>query len=166
VQTDGYKTDKMDLNFPELSFPQYSFKIRHQHDVGEIFDSVRRKYVRLTPEEWVRQHIVMYLVHEKKFPVSRLSVEHALKYNQLSRRADIVFFGKYGQPLLVTECKAPEIKINQQVFDQVVRYNYVLKVKYIMVSNGIQNYCCEVDYEKQKCNFLNDIPEYSIMYDD
>lgn len=153
----------MELPFPSLSFPSYPFKFKKEGNHYAVFDAIRKKYVRLTPEEWVRQHVVLYLMHEKSYPASRISVEHSLKYNSLSRRADILFFGKYGLPMLVVECKAPDIKINQQVFDQVVRYNYMLRVRYVMVTNGIQNYCCEVNYENQHCNFLDDIPDYSVM---
>lgn len=156
----------MDLPFPSLSFPSYPFKMKKEGSHYSVFDAIRKKYVRLTPEEWVRQHVVLYLMYEKSYPAARISVEHSFKFNNLSRRADVLFFGKYGQPLLVVECKAPDVKINQQVFDQVVRYNYVVRVRYIMVTNGIQNYCCEVNYENQQCNFLNDIPDYSLMSED
>jgi type I site-specific restriction endonuclease len=155
----------MDLKVPKLGFPDYNFKIKQKAADFLIFDNIRKKYVSLTPEEWVRQHMVMYLTEDKGFPSSRISVEHALKINNLIRRADIVFFGRYGQPLLVVECKAPDVKINQQVFDQVVRYNYILKVSYILVTNGRDSYCCSVDYREQKCNFLKQIPDYTLIDD-
>ena len=141
----------------QLNFPPYDFKIKSSDKVKQIFDIVRRKFVKLTAEEWVRQHFIHYLVNEKKFPKSLLAVEMAIKVNRQEKRCDIVGFDKAGKPLLIVECKAPEVNISQKTFDQVARYNIELKVKYLAVSNGLNHYFCEIDFEKKSYRFLNEI---------
>lgn len=155
----------MDGKLPTLLFPDYPFRVQKSKGELKIFDNVRKKFVALTPEEWVRQHVIMYLNKDKGFPLSRLSVEQSIKINHLNQRADLLFYDKYRQPLLVVECKAPNVKISQKVFDQAVRYNYVLKVRYILVTNGMSTYCCEVDYDQQICSFLKDVPAYNQIND-
>jgi len=144
----------------KLNLPDYEYNIKEQNGVTLIFDVFRKKYVVLSPEEWVRQNFLMYLVGEKNFPKSLISVEAGLKVYKRSKRTDIVVYDKQGTPLLIVECKAPEIKINQNVFDQIIRYNIALKVKYLIVTNGLEHFCCLLDYKNNSYNFLEEIPEY------
>ena len=113
------------------------------------------------PEEWVRQHCVQYLIHEKKYPKSLINVEKELKVNNLRKRYDIVVFNPDGSIHLIVECKAPKIKIDQSTFDQIARYNLALKASYLMVTNGINHYYCQMDFDDERYQFLKDIPEYS-----
>ncbi len=144
-----------------LIFPEYDFKVRHEGTRSFIFDIIRKQYVTLTPEEWVRQHWLHYLVEERKYPRSLIAVEMSLKVNRLVRRCDIVVHNKSGLPCLIIECKAEDVKISQKVFDQIARYNLSLKVKYLVVSNGRDSYCCSIDFEKQNYTFLPDLPDSS-----
>src|ERR1039457_6927984 len=125
-----------------LSLPPYQFKLKEAGLRTQIFDVIRKKYVVLTPEEWVRQNFLQYLIQEKKFPALLISVEAGLKYNQLQKRMDVLVYDKHGNPYLMVECKAPEVKITQDVFDQIARYNLVFKVKYLVVTNGMHHFCC------------------------
>ena len=122
-----------------------------------------RSYVSLTPEEWVRQNFISYLINDKSYPKGRIGNEISLLQNGIKRRADSVIYDKYGVPFMIIEYKAPEIKITQQVFEQIVRYNMVLKVKYLIVSNGINHYCCTIDYDMNKVTFIKDIPDYNSL---
>lgn len=126
----------------------------------EIYDSLRRKYVALTPEEWVRQHFVNWLIRDKEYPTSLMANEAGIRLNSLTRRCDTVVYNPYLDPLMIIEYKESNISITQDVFDQVVRYNKVLKVQYIIVSNGVNHYCCKMNYDKQSYDFLTDIPNY------
>ena len=126
----------------------------------EIFDPLRRKYVALTPEEWVRQHFVNYLISEKGYPASLMANETMIRLNSLTRRCDTVVYDNTLQPLVICEFKQPDVAISQQVFDQVARYNIVLKVRYLIVSNGLTHYCCRMDYETMSFDYLQEIPEY------
>lgn len=144
----------------ELNLPSFETKIRKKGDSFEIFDRLRRKYVTLTPEEWVRQHFVHYLISEKKFPASLIANETGIKLNSLVKRCDTVVYNRRLVPLMVVEYKRPDVAITQQVFDQVTRYNSVLKVPYIVVSNGKKHHCCRVDYEKQSYQYLSEIPVF------
>ncbi len=144
----------------KLNLPEYEFKLREQNGQNQIFDVFRKKYVALTPEEWVRQNFLIYLVKEKNYPQSLISVEAGLKLYKRSKRTDIVVYDKKGSPVLIVECKAPEIKINQNAFDQIVRYNIAIKVKYLIVTNGLEHFCCTLDYENNSYLFLQEIPEY------
>ena len=141
----------------QLNFPKYDFKIKTTYKVKQIFDIVRRKYVSLTPEEWVRQHFIHYLVNEKKFPKSLLAVEMEIMMNKLRKRCDIVGYNNSGIPILIVECKAPGIKISQRTFDQVATYNIALRVKYLAVSNGLEHYFCEIDFDKKTYRFLKEV---------
>lgn len=147
----------------KLNLPEYSFKFKTRDGKDYIFDSLRRKYVRLTPEEWVRQNFVQFLVTEKKYSVSLIAVEAGVKVNNNPQRADLVVFDRSGKPALVAEFKAPEIKISQQTFDQIVRYNMQLKVPLLIVSNGLQHYCCRINYDDNSYAFLPEIPEFSAV---
>ena len=141
----------------KLNFPSYDFKIRTSDKVTQIFDIVRRKYVALTPEEWVRQHFIHYLINEKKIPQSLLAVEMNIRLNDMKKRCDIVGYNNSGIPILIVECKAPGIKISQATFDQVARYNISLKVKYLAVSNGLEHFFCEIDFKKKSYKFLKEL---------
>ena len=143
-----------------LNLPSYDTKIRKRGSIVEIYDTLRHKYVTLTPEEWVRQHFVNWLVSDKNYPSTLMANETSIKLNSMSRRCDTVVYNQHLEPLMIIEYKESNIPVTQGVFDQVVRYNTVLKVKYIVVSNGINHYCCKMDYDKQSYDFLTDIPNY------
>lgn len=140
----------------KLNFPEYNFKIKTSAKITQIFDIVRRKYVALTPEEWVRQHFIHYLIFEKNFPQSLLAVEMNIVLNKLQKRCDIVGYSNSGKPVLIVECKSPGVKISQKTFEQIARYNMALQVKYLAVSNGINHYFCEIDFEKKSFKFLKE----------
>ena len=144
----------------ELNFPSYSFRIKSSENKTLIFDIIRKKYVVLTPEEWVRQHVILFLIEEKKYPVSLIAVEKQLKINSLTKRTDVVVFNRKGTPEILIECKAPTVAINQQAFDQIARYNLTAKSNYLMVTNGLNHYFCQIDFEKETYVFLKDIPNY------
>ena len=143
-----------------LNLPSYDAKIRKNGSSMEIYDSLRRKYVALTPEEWVRQHFVNWLIIDKEYPTSLMANEAGIKLNSLTRRCDTVVYDQHLDPLMIIEYKESNISITQDVFDQIVRYNTVLKVQYIVVSNGVKHYCCKMNYEKQSYDFLTDIHNY------
>ena len=144
-----------------LNFPKYSFRIKNSQNRQYIFDGIRKKFVVLQPEEWVRQHLLHFLIFTKNFPKSMVNVEKQLTVNSLKRRYDVVVFNPDGSIFLLVECKAPEIKIDQSTFDQIARYNYQLKANYLLVTNGLEHYCCEMDHEHEKYRFLEDIPDFS-----
>ncbi len=144
-----------------LNLPAFPYRIRHEGGQEEIFDTVRRKYVALTPEEWVRQHFVHFLVEVKNVPESLIVVEKSLVLNKMNKRADILVYGRKGEPLLMVECKAPSVKITQKSFDQVARYNISLRVPLLVVTNGLEHYCCLIDFRNASYSFLEDIPDFS-----
>ena len=144
-----------------LNLPTYKFKIKSNENKYFIFDIVRKKYVSLTPEEWVRQHIVHYLVKEKKYPISLITIEKKLTINKLTKRTDIVVFNTDGLPHIIVECKAASVNINQDAFDQIARYNLKLKANYLFVSNGLNHYYCKMDIENETYIFLETIPKYN-----
>lgn len=144
----------------QLNLPPRHFKIKETEGKRYIFDELRKKYVALTPEEWVRQHFTAYLICEKHYPAGRTGNEISLLLNQRKRRCDTVVYDTNGNPLIIVEYKAPGIPVTQQVFDQIVRYNMVFRVSYLIVSNGMTHYCCRIDYATQRYFFLKDIPDY------
>ncbi len=144
----------------KLNLPEYSFRIKTKEGKSMIFDSFRKKFVRLTPEEWVRQNFVQFLLNEKNYSPSLIVVEAGLKVNNNPQRADLVVFDRSGNPVLVAEFKAPEVKISQDTFDQIVRYNMQLKVKFLIVSNGLNHYCCQINYTSNNYAFLPEIPDF------
>jgi len=144
----------------KLNLPEYSFRIKTTNNKEYIFDSLRKKFVRLTPEEWVRQNFVQFLVAEKHFSSSLIAVETAVKVNNNPQRADLVVFDRSGNPALVAEFKAPEVQINQQTFDQIARYNMQLKVNFLIVSNGLVHYCCRINHTEKTYFFLPEIPDF------
>lgn len=125
-----------------------------------ILDQIRRKYVRLTPEEWVRQNFIQYLITEGKYPPGLMGVEVMFRLNKLKRRVDILIHNRQGMPVMIVECKEPEVKLDDKVFDQIVTYNLAMKVPYIVVTNGIDHYACRVDHDNNKYEFLMAIPLY------
>ena len=143
-----------------LNLPAFDTKIATRNGKNVIFDVIRRRYVALTPEEWVRQHFVHFLIAHKGYPVSLMANEVFLNLNGTKKRCDTVLYARDLSARMIVEYKAPHIDITQAVFDQIVRYNIVLKVDYLVVSNGMQHYCCRVDYDKQSYTFLQDIPDY------
>ncbi len=145
--------------FPKLNFQEFTFRLRKSELRDEIFDPVRKKFVALTPEEWVRQHVIAFLIEQKHIPVSRIGVEKALKVNSLLKRFDAVVFSRNGNPLLLIECKATGIEITEKVFDQAARYNMQLNANYFMITNGMDHFTCKLDYEKKIYTFIPDIPD-------
>jgi hypothetical protein len=143
-----------------LNLPQYEIKISEKDGKRMIFDFLRRKYVALTPEEWVRQHFVHFLIEHKGYPKGLIGNEIELQIGAKRLRCDSILYNKMAQPQMIIEYKAPTIPIQQKVFQQISTYNLLLKVDYLIVSNGIQHYCCKMDYDNQKCLFLEGIPEY------
>jgi len=144
----------------KLNFPTYSFRFKNSENKISIFDEIRKKFVILQPEEWVRQHCVHYLMTEKKYPKSLINVEKELIINDLKKRYDIVVFNPDGSIHLIVECKSAKININQDTFDQIARYNLTLQSSYLMVTNGISHYYCQMDFKKEAYSFLKDIPNY------
>ncbi|MHB1177736.1 MAG: type I restriction enzyme HsdR N-terminal domain-containing protein [Daejeonella sp.] len=144
-----------------LNLPRYAFRLKQENNITCIFDEIRKKFLVLTPEEWVRQHFVQFLIKEKKYPRSLIKMEGGLKLNSLQKRSDILLFNNSGEKIMLVECKAPSVKISQETFDQVARYNFIHRVKYVVVSNGLKHFCSEIDFEKGSYNFLNELPEYS-----
>lgn len=144
----------------KLNFPSYSFRFKNNQNKVAVFDDLRKKFIILTPEEWVRQHTVKFLEKEKNYPVSLINVEKQLKIAGLTKRYDVVVFEPNGNIHIIVECKAPKIKITQDTFDQIARYNLSLKANYLMVTNGIEHYFCQMDYEKETYIFLTELPEY------
>ena len=146
----------------KLNLPHYQFNIK-KNDKGAlvIFDHLRQRFITLTPEEWVRQNFVRFLIEEKQFPTALMGNEVSLLQNGIKRRCDTRVADIEGNPFVIVEYKAPSIPITQSVFDQIVRYNMVMKAKCLIVSNGLQHYCCKIDYENNSYSFLRDIPNYS-----
>ena len=145
----------------KLKLPEYDFQHRKEDGKPYVLDIFRKKYVMLTPEEEVRQRFARYLMEEKGYPASLMMTEFSLKLNEMTRRCDILVHKPAGKPSVLIECKAPEVKISNATFDQVARYNMVFRVKYLMVTNGLKHYCCYLDFETRKVNFLEQIPSYT-----
>jgi hypothetical protein len=153
----------MQLKLPTLNFPPMDFRIKENNGKAFIYDPCRTKYVPLIPEEWVRQHCILFLHLSKNVPLSMLSVEKAFYLNSLVLRYDIVAYSKMSSPLLLVECKAPEVKISLSTFDQIAVYNLQLKVPFLFVSNGFEHFFCEVDFNNSKLVFLKELPDYKSM---
>jgi len=143
-----------------LNLPTYKFRIKSNENKYSIFDIIRKKYVILTPEEWVRQHFIHFLIDEKKYPISLIAVEKKLTINNLTKRTDILIFNSEGLPHIIVECKAPSIKINQETFDQIARYNLKLNANYLVVTNGLEHFFCSMDTKNEQFVFLKDVPNY------
>lgn len=152
---------------PDLCLPAAALRLRRA-DCGDgtsfdVFDVLRRRWVRLTPEEWVRQHFVHYLIGSKGYPAALLGNEVSLQLNGTARRCDSVLFGLDGRPRMIVEYKAPHVALTQRVFDQVSRYNIVLRSPWLVVSNGMKHVCCHLDLERQTYTFVREIPDYSTL---
>ena len=146
----------------EINLPPYEIKWREHNGHRQIFDFLRRKYVALTPEEWVRQHFVHFLIEQKGYPKGLLANEVELRVGEKKLRCDSLLYDKAMQPQMIIEYKAPEVEITQQVFDQISVYNRLLHVDYLVISNGLQHFCCRMDYEKHSWEFLPEIPSYDV----
>jgi len=144
----------------QLNFPTYQFRFKNSENKVLIFDIIRKKFVVLQPEEWVRQNCIHYLINDKKYPKSLINVEKELKVNGLKKRYDVVVFKPNGNIQLIIECKAPSIAITQTTFDQIARYNLALNADFLMVTNGLNHYYCQMDFETEQYNFLTDISAY------
>jgi len=144
----------------KLNLPEYPIKLKEEGGKQYIFDSIRKKYLVLLPEEWVRQNFIQFLIQDKCFAPSLIAIEKGLKLNELNKRADIVVYNNQAQPIVLVECKAPNVKINQETFEQVARYNMVFKVPYLIVTNGMNHYCAKIDFKENNFQFLEEIPNY------
>lgn len=143
----------------ELTLPAFDYKVRKTSGTVLIFDVIRKKYVVLTPEEWVRQHVIHYLAEHKHYPLSLIAVEREIPLYGMRRRFDLVCYDREGNPYLLIECKAPAIELNQKVFDQAFRYNLTLAAPYVAITNGIRHFCGKIDTHRGFV-FLEDFPDY------
>jgi len=146
-----------------LQLPPYPFRISDQNGQLTLFDEIRKKNIVITPEEWVRQHFVQYLIRQKHFPKTLIKLEGGHKLHGMAKRSDIVVFNSAGEKILLVECKAPSVTIDQKTFDQIARYNMVHKVKLLAVSNGLQHYYCRIDFENRDYKFIEELPDYKTI---
>lgn len=145
-----------------LNLPPFEANIKKMNGMVKIQDVLRQKFVALTPEEWVRQHFVHFLVEQKGYPSALMANEVAVTLNGMSRRCDTVVYSKEGlKPLMIVEYKRPDVEITQRVFEQICRYNMVLEVEWLVVSNGMQHYCCHVDIQHGTYTFAEEIPTFA-----
>ncbi|GHV63797.1 restriction endonuclease subunit R [Bacteroidia bacterium] len=142
-----------------LSLPPFEYKVQKRNNIVFIYDIIRKKYIVLTPEEWVRQHVIHYLIDVKHYPAALIAVEREIELNGLKRRYDIVCYNKLANPVLIVECKAPSITLSQTTFDQAFEYNTILNAKYVLITNGIRHLCGTIG-EDGKFRLLDEIPEY------
>ena len=147
-----------------LSLPSIEANIKKEGEKSLIFDNLRKRYVTLTPEEWVRQHFVGYLINHKHYPAALMANEISISLNGMTRRCDTVVYNRQLEPLAIVEYKAPTVSISRKTFEQAMAYNNVLRVPYIIISNGLRHYCCHLDYTQMKAEFLQDIPEYAELH--
>ncbi|MCA4895152.1 MAG: type I restriction enzyme HsdR N-terminal domain-containing protein [Cytophagales bacterium] len=145
----------------KLNLPEIDAKLKKEEGKVWIFDIIRKKYVVLTPEEWVRQHFIHFLIHELKYPKSLFRIESSLTYNKLQKRSDILIFDRDGKPWMLVECKSADIRLSQNAFNQVAVYNMTVNAKYIAVSNGRIHFCCEAAKHGEASIFLNSFPQFS-----
>ena len=148
----------------KLNFPAYSFRFKNSENKTLVFDEIRKKFVVLTPEEWVRLHVVQFLIKEHNYPKGLINVEKQLKLNNTVKRYDVIVFNKDGSVFMIVECKAPTIPITQLTFDQIARYNLALDAQYLMVTNGLDHYFCQMDFENERYVFLKEVPSCDIWY--
>ena len=144
----------------KLNLPDYPIRIRNQGEQQYIFDEFRKKYVVLTPEEFVRQHFLHYLVNELSYPKSLIKVESGIRYNKMAKRTDITVFDREAKPFLLVECKSAKVNLNGQVFDQLSIYNQTIKAKYLVITNGLKHFCCRLDYDLKRYSFIPTIPTF------
>lgn len=145
----------------KLNFPQYSFRFKNRENKVFIFDAIRKKFVVLQPEEWVRQHCLLFLIHDKAYPKSLINIEKELTINGIRKRYDIVVYNSDGSIHILVECKSPYVKIDQGTFDQIARYNLSLKASYLMITNGVNHYNCLMDFKNERYKFLKELPNYT-----
>ncbi|MDD4993840.1 MAG: type I restriction enzyme HsdR N-terminal domain-containing protein [Paludibacter sp.] len=148
----------------QLNLPEYNFRIKKQDNKLLIFDSQRKRYVSLTPEEWVRQHFVRFLIETKGYPAALLAIEKQLNMNGMKKRCDAILYNIDGNPVLIIELKAPNVPISQATFDQVAVYNAKLQVNFFMISNGIEHFCCKVNPETARYEYFPEIPNYNQLF--
>ncbi len=144
----------------QLNLPPFEYQLRKEANRLQIFDIIRRKFLVLTPEEWVRQHFIHFLINQYQYPKSLIQVETGLKYNALQKRTDIVVYDREGKPFLVIECKAPNVKISEETFRQASAYNKILQAPYLAITNGMVHQCCKTDWESGEISFLKEIPVF------
>ncbi|PQJ78490.1 type I restriction enzyme HsdR N-terminal domain-containing protein [Polaribacter porphyrae] len=144
----------------KLNLPSYNFTFKNRENTVLIFDKLRKKNVVLTPEEWVRQNFVEFLIQEKKYPESLIAIEKQFVINNIKKRSDILIFNKLGKPEIIVECKAPTVKISQDTFDQIARYNLKLEASYLIITNGLEHFYCKMDTQNETYVFLKEIPTY------
>lgn len=143
-----------------LNLPRFDVKVMEKDGKPFVFDPLRQKYIALTPEEWVRQHFTNYLITEKNYPRELLANEITIKLNGTTKRCDTIVYNAFLAPIMIVEYKSPSVAIKRAVIDQISRYNACLRVRYLTVSNGLQHFCCKIDYENQSYSFLDHIPNY------
>lgn len=146
-----------------LNFPEYNFKTDHKDGQTSIFDPLRKRYVHLTPEEWVRQHLIRYLIEEKVVPFTLIASEKRVLVNGLKQRFDLLVFAKTGHPLMICECKSPDIRLSEDTFHQAIRYNLTLKAHFLLISNGLEHHAAFIDYDTVQLKYLTQIPTYQEM---
>lgn len=146
-----------------LNFPEFTFRTRYVNRQLQIFDPVRKKFVALTPEEWVRQHLIRYLETEKRVPLHMIACERGIEVNTMPRRFDLLVYDTSGKPVLIAECKAPGVRLTGDVFHQIARYNLALKVNYLLITNGLNHYFAQIDYTGGQLIFLEDIADYQSL---
>jgi hypothetical protein len=158
---DFFTTSKyISLFMQKLNFPAYSFRFKNSENKEYVFDEIRKKFIVLTPEEWVRIHVIRFLIVEKNYPKSWINVEKKIEINGLIKRYDVVVYQPDGKIFLLVECKQPKVEISQATFDQIARYNLSLRANFLMVTNGLNHYFCKMDFEQEQYVFLTDIPNY------
>ena len=150
----------MSTMMPALNLPNADLKTKQENGRPQVFDILRQRYVALTPEEWVRQHFVHFLISNKHYPKGRIANETALQVGEMKKRCDSVVYGSNAKPIVIIEYKSPSVAVTQRVFDQICRYNMKLQVPYLIISNGIQHFCCRINYDDRRYEFLTDIPDY------
>ncbi|MBR0037230.1 MAG: type I restriction enzyme HsdR N-terminal domain-containing protein [Bacteroidales bacterium] len=153
------------MNYPKLNLPECTLKTRINPETGteEVFDPQRKKYVRLSPEEWVRQNFVHYLIHSLGYPQGRIGNEVPIRVGRMEKRCDTIVYGKTGHPAVIVEYKAPTVALTQKVFDQILRYDFALQVDYLIVSNGLKHYCCHLNRQLNRFEFLPQLPMWSLI---
>lgn len=145
----------------KLNFPSYKFRLKNSENKTLIFDQIRKKFVVLQPEEWVRQHCIKFLLEEVECPKSLINVEKTIELNGLRKRYDIIVYKPDGSIFLIVECKAPQVKINQEAFDQIARYNMSLNSEFLFVTNGLNHFVCFIDFKNNSYQFLKEIPKFN-----
>ena len=144
----------------KLNLPPFDYKLKKAEGKIWIFDGIRKKFIVLTPEEWVRQHFIHYLISDKKYPRSLIKVEGGLLYNQLQKRTDIVVFDRQGRPWMIVECKSPALQVSAATLSQASVYNTTLKAEFICVTNGLVHFCAHIDWNERSTTLLEDTPAF------